>query len=83
MDTSYLNTKESNNSVVRSQRKITIMVPVTVAGTVALRPVSVQFILSRPTDVLINDSGVTSAFAEIRAWIGSGTFKDEILNNEI
>lgn len=83
MDTSYLETKEATNKVVRTQRKITVMVPVTIAGTVVLRPVSVQFILSRPVDVLTTEPNINSAVAELLTWIDGDTFTSEVLNNEI
>lgn len=83
LTTAYQNTKQGGVPVTRSQRKVTVLAPVTVNGSTVLRAIEVSYVLSRPMDVLVTDANLAAALAEVKAWISTATFTDEILNNEI
>lgn len=83
LTTAYQETKQGGVPVIRTQRKVTVQAPVTVNGTLVPRAIEVGFVLSRPLDVLVSNSDLSSAVAEFRAWVAGETFLDEVLNNEI
>ncbi|DAD52490.1 coat protein [ssRNA phage SRR5467090_10] len=83
LTTAYQETKQGGVPVIRTQRKVTVQAPVTVNGTLVPRAIEVGFVLSRPLDVLVSNPDLGKAVAELKAWVNTDTFLDEILNNEI
>jgi len=83
LTTAYQETKQGGVPVVRSQRKVTVQAPVTVNGTLTPRAIEVGFVLSRPMDVLVSNPDLLLAFAELKDWVNSEGFLNEVLNNEI
>lgn len=83
LTTAYQSTKQGGAPVIRSQRKVTVLAPVTVNGSTELRAIEISYVVSRPTDVLVTNPNLVAALAEMKVWINTATFTDEILNNEI
>lgn len=83
LDTSYQDTKEKSAKVVRTLRKLSVSIPITVNGVTTVRDVAFSFVCSRPVDVPADNSTLISAFAEIQAWIASEGFLAQVTNNEI
>lgn len=81
--TGYQSTKQGGAPVIRSQRKVTVLAPVTLNGSTEQRAIEVSFVLSRPIDVSVGNADLAAAIAEAKIWIASESFVGEILNNEI